>query len=201
MRRQARKSKRLNIMGNIAILCEGSTEEFYLKDLLKELKKVDIYSLEGGGYKPMEYSLSQYKDRYEVLLLVCDLDRANNNAGEMIQLNKLIRSLQNINVKNNIFLTFKNIEYWFSCCIGNNAIDASITTVPGYRKGSDAFKFLKRNGATYDQGKALLKNQDISSYYFYKVNPNIKASPKRENVGVFQSTLWYLLDYIKLLQS
>lgn len=201
MKRQARKPKKLNILGNIAILCEGQTEEIYLKDLLKGFKKIEVFSLEGGGYKPMDQELPRYEDRYEVLLLVCDLDRANNNRGEMIQLNRLIGHLQKINKKNNIFLTFENIEYWFSCCIGDKSEGASIAALSGYKKGLDALKFLKENNATYDKGVNLLKNQEPSDYYFYKRSPNIKESPKTENVGVYQSTLWYLLDYIKVLQK
>lgn len=201
MRHYARKAKQLTVRGDIAILCEGETEYFYVKHITQNLKKIQVYCLDGGGYRSLMESFPKFMKRYEVLLLVCDLDRAANIPGEVIQLNRMIEALQKINIKNNIFLSYENIEYWFACCIGESDNKFSVIKCKGYKKGKDAVTFLKEHDGSYERGKSFLMGVNPELYYFYKIRLDKKVSPKKENVARHQSTMWYFLDYIKLLQS
>lgn len=200
----APKKKRLQ--GEIAIICEGETEQAYIRDITRGGTKIRVLNARGGGYERMRVLLPKYKNLYEVILVVCDLDRAFDDDGKVVEvkrLDRLITELQKIDKRNNIFLSYKNIEFWIACCIGisvSGNYEAELKN-KGYEKGADVVKFLENHGGTYKQGVNCLQGQNESLFYFYKKEPTRKVFPKKQDVMHPQSTLWYFLDYIKLLQK
>lgn len=191
------KNKRLR--GEIAVICEGQTEKDYINNLIKGNRKVKVFNICGGGYKSITERLPKYKNRFEILLVICDLDRAFTSNTELNNLNRLIVELQRIDKRNNIFLTYENIEFWFACCLGDKNIN--VKNMKGYKKGGDIIKFLEEHDGDFEKGKELLRNEDVSKYYFYKKEPLKKEFPRKQDVVHKQSTMWYFLDYIKNLQS
>lgn len=100
---------------SVKIWCEGNTEEDYFKSLLCATQfkniKLKYKNLKNGNYKSVKTLLDREK-YYDKILIVIDLDRANNNREQELQnLKNLIQTIEKI--KNFLlFLTYKNFEDW-----------------------------------------------------------------------------------------
>ncbi|MBS6029082.1 MAG: hypothetical protein KH813_06665, partial [Negativicoccus succinicivorans] len=100
--------------------------------------------------------------------------------------------------KNNIFLTYESIEYWFACGLGLFEGDylASLSQL-GYKKGSSVAQWLQEKQFSAEDAKNACCRMAREEYYFYKDTPGKRCSPNKQNLEKRQSTVWMLLDYIK----
>lgn len=99
----------------VKFLVEGATEKFYFKELLRDegySLHLDIDDINGGGYFAFTREITKNKSLYDIVIVIADLDRASTHIGEKEKLSDLIILLEKLNIKNNIFLTYKNIETW-----------------------------------------------------------------------------------------
>lgn len=100
---------------SIKIWCEGKTEQNYFESMLPTLNvnfmNIKIETLKNGNYKPIKTLLEKEK-YYDKILVIIDLDRANNDRQQ--ELSNLKNLIQTIKKSKDIFLflTYKNFEDW-----------------------------------------------------------------------------------------
>ena len=182
----------------VKFLVEGATEKFYFKELLKDegySLHLDIDNINGGGYFAFTRELTKNKSLYDVVIIIADLDRASTHIGEKEKLFDLITLLEKLNIKNNIFLTYKNIETWQIATLPYKITDLSSELgYSGKSKGKDdIYQRLIDKGALYSIAKKKFKENNL---YFLKKGLN-KGIFKEENIMKIQSNLIYLLEYLK----
>lgn len=182
----------------IKFLVEGATEKFYFKELLKDegySLHLDIDNINGGGYFAFTRELNKNKSLYDIVIIIADLDRASAHTGEKEKLFDLIALLEKLNIKNNIFLTYKNIETWQIATLPYKVNDlASELGYSGKSKGKeDIYQRLVAKGAIYTIAKKKFKENNL---YYLKKGLN-KGIFKEENIMKLQSNLTYLLEYLK----
>lgn len=102
--------------------------------------------------------------------------------------------LEKLNIKNNIFLTYKNIETWQIATLPYKIKDLSSELgYSGISKGKeDIFQRLENKGASFKIGKINFKKENL---YYTKDNLK-KGIFKEENISKIQSNLIYFLEYL-----
>lgn len=182
----------------IKFLVEGSTERNYFKELLKDINyklHIDIEDVTGGGYSSFTNNININKSIYDIVIIIADLDRTLKHTTEKKRLIDLIKLLEKENKKNNIFLTFENIETWFKATFDYRV--SNLTSELGYQGSSkgkeDIYKRLKDKNASFEKGITKFKIEDL---YYYK--PDLTKGIKKEN-NIFksQSNLIYFKNYLK----
>lgn len=158
------KKRNLKTTEKILIICEGETEEYYIKNLLKEFKlltnNINFHTLKSGSYQGAENYLKKNSQVINIALFIMDLDRCTSVQNEKKKLKSLIKTLEKINIKNNIFLTYNNFENWVAASINKN-----INELTGlhYKKGNGVFKFITQNEGSFYNGKKYFENKKL--YY------------------------------------
>lgn len=182
----------------IAFLVEGNTEEFYFKEFLKSegySLHLDIENINGGGYFAFTREISKNKSLYDIIVVIADLDRATAHNGEKEKLSDLITLLEKLNIKNNIFLTYKNIETWQTATLPYKIKDLSADLgYSGTSKGKeDIFQRLSSKGATFEIGRKKFRKENL----YYIKDSLEKGIINEENISKVQSNLIYFLEYLK----
>lgn len=193
--RRSRKDK-LRTTKKILIICEGATEQSYINHLLNEsdlmTSNIAIECADGGGYS----NISNYVDRnmtlFSVILVICDLDRAEHKTVEKQNLKLLIRMLEKTNLENNTFLSCPSIEVWIAASIGE--CHDRLKSL-GYVKGNTVGRFLRNRGGTYANACNYLS--DASMYY---VKRGFRKGIFYENaITSAHSNLIYFIDYMNVI--
>ena len=182
----------------VKFLVEGATEKFYFKELLRDegySLHLDIDDINGGGYFAFTREITKNKSLYDIVIVIADLDRASTHIGEKEKLSDLIILLEKLNIKNNIFLTYKNIETWQVATLPYKVIDLSSELgYSGKTKGKeDIYQRLVDKGAIYTIAKTKFKESNL--YYLKK--ELVKGIFNEENIVKTQSNLIYFLEYLK----
>lgn len=182
----------------VKFLVEGATEKFYFKELLRDegySLHLDIDDINGGGYFAFTREITKNKSLYDIVIVIADLDRASTHVGEKEKLSDLIILLEKLNIKNNIFLTYKNIETWQVATLPYKVNDLSSELgYSGKTKGKeDIYQRLVDKGAIYTIAKTKFKESNL--YYLKK--ELVKGIFNEENIVKTQSNLIYFLEYLK----
>ena len=182
----------------VKFLVEGATEKFYFKELLRDegySLHLDIDDINGGGYFAFTREITKNKSLYDIVIVIADLDRASTHIGEKEKLSDLIILLKKLNIKNNIFLTYKNIETWQVATLPYKVNDLSSELgYSGKTKGKeDIYQRLVDKGAIYTIAKTKFKESNL--YYLKK--ELVKDIFNEENIVKTQSNLIYFLEYLK----
>lgn len=182
----------------VKFLVEGATEKFYFKELLRDegySLHLDIDDINGGGYFAFTREITKNKSLYDIVIVIADLDRASTHIGEKEKLSDLIILLEKLNIKNNIFLTYKNIETWQVATLPYKVNNLSSELgYSGKTKGKeDIYQRLVDKGAIYTIAKTKFKESNL--YYLKK--ELVKDIFNEENIVKTQSNLIYFLEYLK----
>lgn len=182
----------------VKFLVEGATEKFYFKELLRDegySLHLDIDDINGGGYFAFTREITKNKSLYDIVIVIADLDRASTHIGEKEKLSDLIILLEKLNIKNNIFLTYKNIETWQVATLPYKVNNLSSELgYSGKTKGKeDIYQRLVDKGAIYTIAKTKFKESNL--YYLKK--ELVKGIFNEENIVKTQSNLMYFLEYLK----
>ena len=132
---------------------------------------------------------------YDIVIVIADLDRAVIHFGEKEKLIELISLLEKLNIKNNIFLTYKNIETWQIATLPYKTNDLTLELgYSGKSKGKeDIFQRLKDKGAKFEIGEKKFKLENL----FYIKQELEKGKFKEENISKNQSNLIYFFEYLR----
>lgn len=195
-RREDKRETRKQLT-KIKFLVEGPTEKNYFKDLLKDINyklHIDIEDVGGGGYSSFTNKININKVIYDIIIVIADLDRVSNHKNEKGNLKTLIKLIEKENKKNNIFLTFRNIETWIEATFDYRV--SNLTSELGYTGSSkgknDIYKRLKDKNARFENGISKFKKKDL---YYYK--PSLDKGVTQEvNIYKVQSNLMYFIDYL-----
>lgn len=182
----------------VKFLVEGATEKFYFKELLRDegySLHLDIDDINGGGYFAFTREITKNKSLYDIVIVIADLDRASTHIGEKEKLSDLIILLEKLNIKNNIFLTYKNIETWQVATLPYKVNNLSSELgYSGKTKGKeDIYQRLVDKGAIYTIAKTKFRESNL--YYLKK--ELVKGIFNEENIVKTQSNLIYFLEYLK----
>ncbi|MGK4199844.1 hypothetical protein [Fusobacterium sp. HC1336] len=182
----------------VKFLVEGATEKFYFKELLRDegySLHLDIDDINGGGYFAFTREITKNKSLYDIVIVIADLDRASTHIGEKEKLSDLIILLEKLNIKNNIFLTYKNIETWQVATLPYKVNNLSSELgYSGKTKGKeDIYQRLVDKGAIYTIAETKFKESNL--YYLKK--ELVKGIFNEENIVKTQSNLIYFLEYLK----
>lgn len=192
MKSMSRNTK-LKTTEKILILCEGETEEGYINGLLSEYNlstsNVEVQSLNGGGYSSVKKFLDKNKKILNIVLVIMDLDRSSSVSNEKAKLKSLIKTLENLNVKNNIFLTYPNFETWVAACLNCDEMELK---KKGYQKGNAVYKFIRNNQGSYKTGVDVLSGREV---YFEKKDYRTGVFYE-EQIDKKHSALYYFIDYL-----
>ena len=180
----------------IQVVCEGDTEYSYLYSILKGLSNVNILSINGGGYGKFSNHIEKYSSLYSIFLVVVDLDKAQHRDSECKLLNRLIKNLATLDIRNCIFLNGPVIEYWIACCIGRPNDTLTELSELGYVKGNTVNTFLNNQHGSIDIAKQHVNSTRV---YYSKPNVDCKYGLYKEFLNERQSTLGNLLPYIEEL--
>ncbi|MDO5028856.1 MAG: hypothetical protein Q4E36_06275 [Bacillota bacterium] len=196
MSRNSRKQK-IKTTEKIVIICEGQSEECYIRSLLKEnnlqTENISYYNLNGGGYKIAQNYLERNSKLINIALVVMDLDRATSVPNEKNKLKRLISLLEKLNIKNNIFLSYENFENWVAACIN---VDVAMLKRLSYAKGNGVYNFICNNNGSFQNAKDYFEKLEL---YYKKIDPNKKGVFNEDRIDKENSSLYYFLDYCKVL--
>lgn len=185
---------------HILFLVEGDTEKYFIKGLMKYLNfriPHDIESMNGGGYINFKNYIQRNSLISDIIIAVCDLDKAAANDSERAILERVISFLEKENIKNTLFLTFKNSETLFE--VGTQCpSNCDIYEYLGYRntkKGQeDIFEKLIAKNFSLDEIRKQFKNVSL---YYSKDDITKKGQILRENIDKHQSNFSYFKEYIE----
>ena len=202
VRKRVKKSIKTSV--KILIVCEGLTESTYIKDLLGDISNIEIVSIDGAGYGKFKNHIESNEKLFKVFLVVADLDKAqpNSQTGKTSNgyhlLNGLITYLQKLNKQNTIFLSNPDIEYWIACSIGQESYTMDDLVSIGYRKGDYVITFLREHNGDFNTAVQLANSDKV---YYRKSRPGINYTLESEHLGLRQSNLSDLIDYIRKINQ
>lgn len=197
-------SPKRQLKKNICFLVEGTTEENVIDHLYNrtDFPRISFHKAQygGGGYVDIKHWIAKRRDRLDIVIVVSDLDRAAKKK-EKETLIEVIHFLYRENSKNNIFLTFPDFEQWMLKGLKNpkQSLYQSLGYATKSAQKSDkslAMKYERKGGsfafaAEYFAGKPL----------FYKKKDFTSGIIREEYIDKAQSALWYLKDYLKVLND
>lgn len=197
-------SPKRQLKKNICFLVEGTTEENVIDHLYNktDFPRISFHKAQygGGGYVDIKHWIAKRRDRLDIVIVVSDLDRAAKKK-EKETLIEVIHFLYRENPKNNIFLTFPDFEQWLLKGLRNpkQSLYQSLGYATKSAQKSDkslAMKYERKGGsfavaAEYFAGKPL----------FYKKKDFTSGIIREEYIDKEQSALWYLKDYLKVLND
>lgn len=197
-------SPKRQLKKNICFLVEGTTEENVIDHLYNktDFPRISFHKAQygGGGYVDIKHWIAKRRDRLDIVIVVSDLDRAAKKK-EKETLIEVIHFLYRENPKNNIFLTFPDFEQWMFMGLENRkqTLYQSLGYATKSAQKSDkslAMKYERKGGsfafaAEYFTGKPL----------FYEKKDFTSGIIREEYIDKEQSALWYLKDYLKVLND
>lgn len=197
-------SPKRQLKKNICFLVEGTTEENVIDYLYNktDFPRISFHKEQygGGGYVDIKHWIAKRRDRLDIVIVVSDWDRAAKKK-EKETLIEVIHFLYRENPKNNIFLTFPDFEQWMLKGLKNpkQSLYQSLGYATKSAQKSDkslAMKYERKGGsfafaAEYFTGKPL----------FYKKKDFTSGIIREEYIDKEQSALWYLKDYLKVLND
>lgn len=190
------RNPKLKTTEKIHIICEGVTEKHYIEQLIKEFNlmtdNITIESLGGGGYTSIKNNIEKNRRLYNIVIIVCDLDRATQKKNEKLNLKALINLIENENLKNNIFLNCPEIEVWIAANIGVSSADLQQL---GYEKGNTVCRFLRTQRGSYERACEHFAAVNL----YYEKRSFKKGIYKEEAMSIPHSNLVYFVDYMKML--
>ena len=190
---------------SIKIWREGKTEEYYFKSLFgaTQLKniKLEYKNLKNGNYKPIKTLLEKEK-YYDKILIVIDLDRANNDRKqELPNLKNLIRTIKK-SKDIFLFLIYQNFEDWLRFHFVDRATDSKKNFYAKLGKKSendfklntkDLFSQIINHGGKIEYAENYFK----SKYLFCDRKYNIVEN----NIDKLQSNLYYFRELLQNIDS
>lgn len=190
---------------SIKIWREGKTEEYYFKSLFgaTQLKniKLEYKNLKNGNYKPIKTLLEKEK-YYDKILIVIDLDRANNDRKqELPNLKNLIRTIKK-SKDIFLFLIYQNFEDWLRFHFVDRAKDSKKNFYAKLGKKSendfklntkDLFSQIINHGGKIEYAENYFK----SKYLFCDRKYNIVEN----NIDKLQSNLYYFRELLQNIDS
>ncbi|MBX7491270.1 RloB domain-containing protein [Helicobacter turcicus] len=189
---------------SLEVWCEGESEKHYFDGLIEELKsetnkkiKIKIKSLPKKSYKNISISLEKevYIDK---VMIIIDLDRANNNNEELRNLKKLIAIIKK-DVKNKfLFLTYYDFEDWLRFHFNDNTKNSKDNLYRKFNKQSSSefksdarniYEKIKSKGGDICNAEDYFKMQDLFCDEAFVIN--------EDNKNKIQSNLYNFRNIIK----
>ena len=200
-------SPKRQLKKNICFLVEGTTEENVIDHLYNktDFPRISFHKEQygGGGYVDIKHWIAKRRDRLDIVIAgerVASLSDEEKKT-EKKSLIEVIHFLYRENPKNNIFLTFPDFEQWMLKGLQNpkQSLYQSLGYATKSAQKSDkslAMKYERKGGsfafaAEYFTGKPL----------FYKKKDFTSGIIREEYIDKEQSALWYLKDYLKVLND
>lgn len=195
-------SPKRKLKKKVLFLVEGKTEKNIIFHLFDQNDYPNISfrvkEYQGGGYADIRHWVAKRRDSLDIVFVICDLDRAREDT-ERESLIKTIKFLENANNRNNIFLSCPDFEQWMFCGLpGNNR---PLYRCLGYanetEQKADVHLFAKYTGA----GGSFSASKEYFSgrFLFYMKKDFSKGKFQEEYVNAEQSSLYYLRDYLQIL--
>ena len=187
----------------VLFLVEGKTEKniiFHLFDRNEyENISFSVKEYQGGGYADIRHWVAKRRDSLDIVFVICDLDRVQEDT-ERKNLITTIKFLMNEDIRNNIFLSYPDFEQWMLRGLsGSN--NRSLYLRLGYanetEQKADVHLFAKYTGA----GGSFSASKEYFSgrFLFYMKKDFSKGKFQNEYVNAEQSSLYYLRDYLQIL--
>jgi hypothetical protein len=208
------KKPKKELKTKITFLVEGEkTERYIIPGMfdVAEYKNIGSYKIEpfkGGSYSEITHWLERNNEVVDVVLVVCDLDRASNHTGagnkaEKKALKKAIDCSEGLNIKNNFFLTYPNFEEWLAA--GLEVRREHLYKALNYKSTSECKsdpklleRYKKKNG-DFAKAKKYFSRRKLLFYTKRNCSENGKIVDK--NIDKIQSNLYYLEDYLGKLDK
>lgn len=186
------------IIGNVLILCEGKTEEKYLRDLLRTFpifKKCNFKSGKKNSYKNFQYLLEKSRKIYDAFIIIMDLDRATADQKELQHLENLITLIRKGKNKSHVFLTYLNFEDWLKHHFKPALKKEKLLERLGFRNldelksKENLYQIIQKNNGKIENAENYFKNQPLYC------SRDLKTYS--EHIRSIQSNLFYFRDYMK----
>lgn len=195
-------SSRRKLKKKVLFLVEGTTEKniiFHLFDQNDYLNiSFSVKEYQGGGYVDIKNWITKRRDSLDIVFVLCDLDRAQEETEK--NLITTIKFLENENIGNNIFLSCPDFEQWLLRGLpGSNS--RPLYNCLGYaneaRQKADEHLFFKYTGAggNFSTAERYFSGRPL----FYIKRDFSKGIFQEEYINTEQSSLYYLRDYLKVL--
>lgn len=196
-------SPKRKLKKKILFLVEGKTEKNIIFHLFDQKDHPNIsFSVEeyqGGGYVDIKNWIAKRRDSLDIVLVICDLDRVQEDT-ERKNLITTIKFLMNENIRNNIFLSYPDFEQWMLCGLpGSN--NKPLYRCLGYANKEeqkvDNHLFSKYTGAggSFSTAERYFSGRPL----FYMKKNFSQGTIQNEYVNAEQSSLYYLRDYLQIL--
>ena len=204
-RRKITLCQNLNTSVKIMVLTEGQTEKNYLKELKNKLLdssfKLEIENIYNGNYASFLDKIAEYRGMETPILIVVDLDRAEQDKVELSYLEELIDKLVKINKQNNIFLTYPNFETFLSAHF--DPFCNKLKNRLGFRNSdeiksrTDILTKIEQHGGDFENTKKHFNNNNLFCYKkdfsTFLINKN--------NIRIRQSSLINFIDYCNKIKE
>lgn len=204
-RRKIKLCQNLNTSVKIMVLTEGQTEKNYLKELKNKLLdssfKLEIENICNGNYASFLDKIAEYRGMETPILIVVDLDRAEQDKVELSYLEELIDKLVKINKQNNIFLTYPNFETFLSAHF--DPFCNKLKNRLGFRNSdeiksrTDILAKIEQYGGDFENTKKHFNNNNL---FCYKKDFSAALIDKN-NIRIRQSTLINFIDYCNKIKE
>lgn len=196
-------SPKRKLKKKILFLVEGKTEKNIIFHLFDQNDYPNIsFSVKeyrGGGYADIRHWVAKRWDSLDIVFVICDLDRAQEDT-ERKSLITTIKFLENENIRNNIFLSCPDFEQWMLCGLpGSN--NKPLYRCLGYankeEQKADEHLFSKYTGAggSFSTAERYFSGRPL----FYMKKNFSQGTIQNEYVNAEQSSLYYLRDYLQIL--
>lgn len=201
IRRLALPKRKLK--NGVLFLVEGKTEKniiFHLFDQ-KDYPNISfsVQEYQGGGYVDIKNWITKRRDSLDIVFVICDLDRAQEET-ERKNLITTIKFLENENIGNNMFLSFPDFEQWLLRGLpgsNNRPLYPQLGYANEARQKADEHLFSKYTGAGGNFSTA--ERYFFGRPLFYMKRDFFKGISQEECINTEQSSLYYLRDYLKVL--
>lgn len=198
-------SPKRKLKKKVLFLVEGKTEKNIIFHLFDQNDYPNIsFSVEeyqGGGYVDIKNWIAKRRDSLDIVLVICDLDRVQEDT-ERKNLITTIKFLMNENIRNNIFLSYPDFEQWMLRGLSgsnNRPLYLRLGYANETEQKADVHLFAKYTGA----GGSFSASKEYFSgrFLFYMKKDFSKGKFQEEYVNAEQSSLYYLKDYLDLLNG
>ncbi len=187
----------------ITVLLEGQTEKFYLEKFkntyLSDEFVFEFINLKTGNYSEFSKKLEEYKGMENIVFVVVDLDKAENNQTEKENLKKMCKNITYINNKCNIFLTCKNFETFLSAHFENCNDICKLLKIDkkDIKNNENIYDTIIRNGGKYENTLKNLSKENLCYHKIDSKNPTLNI----DKIQFKQSGLILLQEYCQYLKS
>ncbi|PAF53820.1 hypothetical protein BKH42_03570 [Helicobacter sp. 13S00482-2] len=184
----------------IFILCEGKTEEIYLKGLFDGFLPSSRYALNStkkNSYKNFQYLIQRSEKLYDIFIVIMDLDRAKADETEYKHLEKLISVIKKRKNKSHIFLTHSNFEDWlrhhFKPPIKKEKLAEKLgcKDTGELKSKEDIFQIIQNTGGSIENAEKYFKDLALFCDKDLNIHKNNKNS--------LQSNLFYFRKHIEAI--